>query len=189
MNAYLRTNVVLCIVLIAVQGFSLLGIISRGNHDFIYNIVGSTLFWIAYLVLEYIYRLKVNYYVRLAVIIAIMSDSFCGFYLNLYVTSPTFDRIQHIFGIFAVSLFFYSIMTYFMKTAIETRWIKFVFVAAIGMAVGSLNEIIEFAADTIMNPQILNQPSLEDTDLDLISNTIGAIFAGIFAAFSNLDNQ
>ena len=56
---------------------------------------------------------------------------------------------------------------------------------AIGMVAGNINEIIEFAVDTIMKPQILNQPILQDTDLDLISNTIGSVLAGIHSMYSS----
>lgn len=188
MKSFQRIGVVLCALLVSAQGLSLAGIVSRGNSDFVYNIVGSTLFWCAYTVFEYIYKLRISYYIRLAVIIAIISDGFFGFYFNLYVTSPGFDRIQHIFGTYALALFFYAILTHFMNKNVEPRWIKLVFVAAIGMAVGSLYEIMEFAADTIMKPQILNQPSLQDTDLDLISNTIGAVLAGIDSMYITLGN-
>ena len=78
---------------------------------------------------------------------------------------------------------------HFMNKQIENRWIKFVFEASIGMAAGSLNEIIDFVADTMLKPQFLNQPSLQDTDLDLISNTIGSLLAGIHAMFICLDNR
>jgi hypothetical protein len=190
MDTYLRISMVLCIVLIAAQGVSLMGIVSRGNHDFVSNIIGSTLFWLAYTVFEYIYKLRINYYLRLAVVIAIVSDGFCGFYLNLYGTSSLFDRIQHIFSAYALALFFYAILMQFMNKPDEIRpWIKFVLVAAIGMAAGSLNEIIEFLADTALKPQILNQPSLEDTDLDLISNTIGSVLAGIHSLHCYLGNE
>jgi len=76
-----------------------------------------------------------------------------------------------------------------MHETVEIRWIRFVFVAAIGMAAGSLNEIIEFAADTLMKPQFLNQPSLQDTDVDLISNTIGSVLAGIHSMYTYLGNR
>lgn len=189
MNTFQRKGMALCVLLITAQGLSLAGIISRGNHDFVSNIVGSTLFWFAYTVCEYIYKIKINFYIRLAVVIAIISDSFLGFYFNFYVTSPFFDRMQHIFGTYALALFFYAILMHFMNNTIKIQWMKFVFVAAIGMAVGSLNEIIEFAVDTMTKPQILNQPSLQDTDLDLICNTIGSVLAGIHSIYTYLGNQ
>jgi len=189
MNTSQRISIVLCMLLIAAQGFSLVEIVSRGNHDFVCNIVGSTLFWFAYTVYEYIYKFRISYYIRLAVVIAIISDSFFGFYFNFYVTSPVFDRIQHVFGAYALALFFYAILTHFMHETFEIRWIRFVFVAAIGIAAGSLYEVMEFAVDTIMKPQILNQPSLQDTDLDLISNTIGSLFAGIHSMYTYLGNR
>ncbi len=190
MNRNLRFSMVLCGLLIVVQGFSLAGIVSRGNHDFVANIIGATLFWLVYTLFEYIYKLRINYYIRLAVVIAILSDGFLGFYLNLYEISPLFDRLQHIFSAYAAALFFYAILINFPNNTVEVRpWTKFVFVAAIGMAAGSLNEIIEFTSDTVMKPQILNQPGLEDTDLDLISNTIGAVVAGFHSLYIYFDNR
>jgi len=179
MKGYLRSSVVLCIVLMVCQGWSLIEIINRGNRDFICNIVGSTLFWLAYTKCESVYKIKINFYIRLAVVISIISESFFGFYLNFYVISSFFDRIQHIFGTYALALFFYALIVNVRQETIEKKWIEFIFIVSIGIAIGSLYEILEFTADTIMKPQILNQPSLEDTDLDLISNTIGSIFAGI----------
>lgn len=189
MNTTNRISVTLYSVLIAAQGFSLAGVVSRGNYDFVCNIVGSTLFWLAYIVYEYIYKLRINYYIRLVVVIAIISDSFFGFYLNYYVTSQVFDRIQHIFGTYALALFFCAILKHFMQETVSIRWIQFIFVVAIGISVGNLYEVMEFVADTLMKPQILNQPSLQDTDLDLISNTIGAVLAGIHSMYTNLGNQ
>lgn len=189
MNTLQRRSAVLCLIVIIVQGFSLLGIISRGNRDFIGNIVGTTVFWLAYTLCEYIYKLKIHYYIRLAVVVSIISDGLFGFYFNLYVTSPLFDRIQHIFAAYSLALFLYAICMCFMKDAIKDKWMIFILVTAIGMAAGSFYEIIEFAIDTLMKPQILNQPSLQDTDLDLLSNTIGAIFAGVHSMYSCLGNQ
>lgn len=189
MNFSHRKSIVLCILLVAAQGFSLWGIVSRGNHDFIGNIIGSSLFWIAYTLFEYIYKLKISYYIRLAIVIAIISDGFLGFYLNLYVISPIFDRVQHVFSTYIFSLFFYAILMHFKHKPIEMRWIRFIFIAAIGMAIGSINEIIEFAADTVMKPQIPNQPSLQDTNLDLISNAVGALIAGVHSLYDSLDNR
>lgn len=188
MSVLQRQSAVLCILLVTIQGFSLWGIVTRGNHDFIGNIVGSTFFWLAYTLFEYIYKIKINYFIRFTIVIAIISDGFLGFYLNLYVTSFLFDRIQHVFSACVFSLFFYSILMNFKSESIGDRWIRFVFLTAIGMAVGSINEIIEFATDIFIKPQILNQPSLQDTDMDLVSNTIGAVIAGIYSLYYPLGN-
>lgn len=184
-----RKSIILCLILVIVQGFSLWGIISRGNHDFVGNIIGSSLFWIAYTLFEYNYKLKISYYIRLGVVIAIIGDGFLGFYLNFYVTSPAFDRIQHIFSTYIFSLFFYAILMHFKHEPIEMKWIRFIFIAAIGMAIGSINEIIEFTADTIMKTQIPNQPSLQDTDMDLISNMVGAFIAGFHSLYNSFGNK
>ena len=189
MNTFQRKSVVLLFILIFVQGFSLMGIVGRGNRDFIGNILGTTVFWFAYTVCEYIYKLRINYYIRLAVVISIIGDGLLGFYFNLYVLSPFFDRIQHMFAAYALALFFYSIAMCFMKSAIKFRWMTFIVVTAIGMAAGSLYEIMEFAVDTILKPQILNQPSLQDTDFDLLSNAVGSVFAGFHSMYIRVSSQ
>lgn len=189
MKTLQRRSVILCLIVMIVQGFSLFEIMSRGNRDFIGNIVGTTVFWLVYTFCEYIYKLRIHYYIRLAVVISIIGDGLFGFYFNLYVISPFFDRLQHIFAAYALALFFYAICMCFMKSAIKDKWMIFILVTAIGMAAGSFYEIIEFAIDSIMKPQILNQPSLQDTDLDLLSNTVGAIFAGVHSMYICLGNQ
>ncbi len=189
MNSFQKKSFVLLLIIIFVQGFSLMGIVSRGNRDFIGNILGTTLFWLAYTVCEYIYKLRINYYIRLAVVISIIGDGLLGFYFNLYVLSPLFDRIQHIFSAYALALFFYSIVMCFMEGAIKIKWMIFIFVTAIGMAAGSFYEIMEFAVDAIMKPQILNQPSLQDTDLDLLSNTVGSVIAGFHSTYIRVSGQ
>ncbi|MDF2564340.1 MAG: hypothetical protein K0Q53_735 [Massilibacillus sp.] len=189
MNTFQNKGFILLLVIIFVQGFSLVGIVSRGNRDFIGNIVGTTIFWLAFTVCEYIYKLRINYYIRLAVVISIIGDGFFGFYCNLYALSPFFDRIQHMFAAYALALFFYAIIMCFMESTMKVRWVTFIFVTAIGMAAGSFYEILEFAVDTMMKPQILNQPSLQDTDLDLLSNTVGSVIAGFHSMYIRVSGQ
>lgn len=85
MNTLQRRSAVLCLIVLIVQSFSLLGIINRGNRDFVGNIVETTAFWLVYTLCEYIYKLKIHYYIRLAVVISIISDGLFGFYFNLYI--------------------------------------------------------------------------------------------------------
>lgn len=43
--------------------------------------------------------------------------------------------------------------------------------------------IIEFVTDITINPRIHNQPDLVDTDLDLVSDVIGALIAAFHICF------
>lgn len=131
--------------------------------------------------IEYIMNIEIPLYIRSAAVLSILGDGFFGFYLNLYVTSPIFDRIQHIFGCYAMALFFYSLILHFIQIPVQPRLVRFILVVGIGFSIGALYEIIEYMADTLLKPQISNQPSLQDTDLDLISDLVGALIAGIHA--------
>ena len=183
MYSYQKKSVVLFIVLFLVQVFSLYKIMSRGNHDFIINIILTTTFWCIYVLIELIKKLNIHLYIQIVAAITIIGDGFFGLYMNLYSLSPLYDRIQHIFGAYALALFFYSFIARLMKTTISLKWIRVIFIFAIGLSLGALCEILEYAADTFMKPQILNQPSLEDTDLDLVSDLIGACIAGIHSFY------
>lgn len=50
---------------------------------------------------------------------------------------------------------------------------------SLGIALGTGIEIIEFLVDVVLTPKIPYQPSLIDTDLDLISDIIGSIIAAL----------
>lgn len=180
-NQYRRLSVLLLFVLMCIQGFSLWGIVSRGNADFVSNIVETTAFWFAYTILEQIKGIRINLYIRMAAILAIIGDSFFGLYLNLYVTSQTFDRIQHIFGAYALALLLYALTLQFDKQGAQDGFKRFLFVVALGVSAGAVYEIMEYLSDSLLHPQIPNQPSLRDTDLDLVSDLVGALLAGIHA--------
>ena len=184
-NQYRRQSFLLLFVLMCIQGFSLWGIVSRGNTDFVINIIETTAFWFAYTMLEQIKGIRINLYIRVAAILAIIGDSFFGLFLNLYVTSQAFDRIQHIFGSYALALLFYALMLQFTRQGTQDGFKRFIFVAAIGVSAGAVYEIMEYLSDSLLRPQIPNQPSLQDTDLDLVSDLAGALIAGIHAVLQS----
>lgn len=185
MSKYQKQSVILFVIVLAFQAFSLFKIVSRGNHDFISNIIGATVFWLVYTIIELIKKLDISLFVRAIAALAIVSDGFLGFYLNLYTLSPLYDRIQHIFGTYALALFFYIVITRLFRYTERLKWLRFFFIFSIGLAVGGFYEILEYLSDTLMNLQIPNQPSLEDTDLDLISDFIGAFIAGIHSLYTD----
>ncbi len=185
MTGYKRQSIAMLLAVVCIQVAILFGIVSRGNRDFISNIVSSTLFWVIYTVIEQLKGLEIHLFVRTITIAAIISDSLLGYYLNLYVSSPLYDRIQHIFGTYALALFCYAVITNTFRYTITSRWMRYFFVIALGIGVGAVYEIFEFIADLLMKPQIPNQPSLLDTDLDLVSDLIGAFIAGIHAFYTD----
>jgi len=54
-------------------------------------------------------------------------------------------------------------------------------VVSLGVSLGAFYEILEFLTDIFSHPIPISQPSLLDTDLDLMGDVIGAVFAAIHA--------
>jgi len=192
MTGYRLSSAILLAGVLAVQIANLIAVTSHGNKEFVLNIAAATLLWAAYTVFEWVRGLKVDIYLRAMVVLAILSDGFGGYVLNLYDACPAYDRVQHAFAIYAVALFSYSLA---MKTLGNqasgqdplTPKLRFLFVAALGLAAGALQEVAEFAADAATQPMLLNQPSLIDTDLDLVSNVFGALAAGLHAVYGRFE--
>jgi uncharacterized membrane protein YjdF len=112
-------------------------------------------------------------HIRIITLIAITFNNVLGEYYNLYVTSSLYDRLQHIFGTYALTLWGFFILQ--QLTQFKLTSIKFciTFLICLSLALGSIYEILEFLEDQLFNPAIKNQPSLLDTNLDLISDLIG----------------
>ncbi|HJV44734.1 MAG TPA: hypothetical protein VJ824_03310 [Bacillota bacterium] len=169
----------------------LIELIILGNSDFILQGMVVAIGWLVYTFMEFRHNLFLNNYVRLAVMLTLLSDSFLGNYLNGYVTSPFFDRIQHIFGTYSIALWAYTIVWQIAGARYSNR-LSWILVFMIGIGLGGIYEIIEFFEDSLLMPAILNQPSLLDTDLDLLSDAIGAFLAAVqvkYADFGLINKQ
>ncbi|MBU2703625.1 FlaA1/EpsC-like NDP-sugar epimerase [Sporomusaceae bacterium BoRhaA] len=176
------------ILIILCQVMVLIGLALKGHFDYVHNVLITAGIWLIYMFLEARYKLYMNNFVRVAVGITILSDSFFGFYLDMYLRSPGFDRILHIFGIYSLSLFTYILVVQFLENTLS-RLFKFIFVLCLGISIGVVNEIMEFLSDTLSHLPIPNQIGLLDTDLDLLSNVIGAFYAAIHATYWNFVNR
>ncbi len=103
---------------------------------------------------------------------------------NLYITSTTFDKYLHIFGIYTVEpLFAYSIAKKIMEIPYNLKVNIFLHVTLLGVSIGTIFELIEFLGDITTKPTIPNQHGLLDTDLDMAANLIGALIAAFHASF------
>jgi uncharacterized membrane protein YjdF len=115
-------------------------------------------------------------YVRTTVMLTIVFDSFFGYYLGYYITSTIFDKLLHIFGAYAFALFAYVLAVQRLNSPLP-RLMNCILIISLGISLGALYEIAEYLVDSFGNPVLPGQPSLQDTDLDLISDTVGAILA------------
>jgi uncharacterized membrane protein YjdF len=186
---YTKNRLVLTVVVFAIQALVIALLINKGAYGFFHNVLAATCFWAVLTFVELKYGLCLDNYIRTVAIITIVSDSVLGYYLNFYVTSHVYDRIQHIFGIYAFALLAYIYVLHITRRPMP-RILTFILVVALGISLGAVFEMIEYLADIGLNPVVPNQPSLEDTDLDLLSDLIGAIIAGshsILMTSRNLD--
>ena len=117
-----------------------------------------------------------NTYVRVLMVLTIFFDALFGSYFDLYTSSFVFDKVLHTFGSYAFSLFAY-ILVMQMQTTLMDRPVKFILVLCLGVSLGVSYEILEFITDSISHPVPPSQPSLLDTDVDLIGDLVGALLA------------
>lgn len=165
-------------VFLAIQIALMLGLANQGYPAFIRSVAATTVAWFAYVWLESRCFFSISNYVRTAVMLTIVFDSFFGYYLGYYVTSTIFDKLLHIFGAYAFSLFVYVLAVQRLSSPLP-RIINSILIISLGISLGALYEIAEFLVDSFGNPVLPGQPSLLDTDLDLIGDTVGAILAAI----------
>jgi uncharacterized membrane protein YjdF len=170
-------------IFLAIQVALMLGLADKGYPDFIRSVAATTLVWIGYVWLESRQYITMNNYVRAVVMLTIISDGFFGYYLGYYVTSNVFDKLLHIWGTYAFSLFAYVLAVQQMNSPLP-RMISCILIISLGISLGALYEIAEFLVDSFGNPVLPGQPSLHDTDLDLIGDTIGAILAAIHLQYA-----
>ncbi|SDF50181.1 hypothetical protein [Sporomusa acidovorans] len=164
-----------------------LGLIQQGQYDYAKNIGVKIVLWIIYTFIDVKKGINLNIYIRASVMTVIFSDSFFGLYFDLYTTSSIFDKIQHIVGSYAFSLFAYSVMIRLTRPAIGPGF-TFILVLALGLGIGALYEVGEFIGDYITKPRVPSQPSLLDTNLDLIADIIGSLLAAIQATIILVGN-
>ena len=146
------------------------------------NVAVKIVLWVLYSYFEFKSGIQLNNAIRIIVMIVVICDSFFGLYWNLYSTSSIFDKVQHVLGSYGFSLFAYSVICQ-LGNPVMSRRFRFIFILSLGLAIGALYEIGEFIGDTITKPQIPSQPNLLDTDLDLIADLAGTLFAAIHAQY------
>jgi len=175
-SALLKTTV----LFLAIQVVLMFELSRQGQYSYTRSVMGTTCFWVIYAFLEARYGIYMNTYVRVMAVLTLLFDGFFGSYLDLYTTSSIFDKILHVFGTYAFSLFAYVLVVQLLKHPVNSSF-KFILVVSLGVSLGAFYEILEFLTDTFSHPIPISQPSLLDTDLDLIGGAIGAVIAAIHA--------
>lgn len=162
------------------QSIVLFELIRVMKYDYIHDVIATSVLYLIFNILEIKFKLNLNNFIRALVTIAIISHNLFGELLGLYVTSPTYDRFQHIFGTFAFVLFSYAIINQTLGRPMYLKAREFIFIVAIGISLGATLEIVEFIVDLTTDPKVHYQLSQYDTDLDIISDIIGAFIAAFY---------
>ena len=134
----------------------------------------------AYIMFAYLqHRMKFQIESHIILLVAITASSyiFLGEYINLYEKSKHFDRYLHLFGSFSFAKFAFSLLQNLIKQPLPRPY-DFILVISLGISIGVLFEIFEFIMDKITKSR--HQKGLQDTDVDLICDVIGSIFAAVF---------
>lgn len=176
------------VLFLMIQSVLIFELSRSGQSSYARSVMSITFLWALYTFLEARYGLFMNMYIRAMVIISLLGDSFCGSFLDLYTTSSIFDKFLHILGSYSFSLFFYILVIQLLTGPIK-RSFKFILILSLGLSVGAFYEILEFITDTFSHPNPISQPSLLDTDLDLVGDLIGSFIAAIHGTYRTFMNQ
>ncbi len=160
--------------------------VRTNNKAYLAATVFAWLPFALYLLAVYLFDLAIPDYVLYIVVAAQFIRTFFGYYLDWYEKTGFFDRSIHAYGCFAYALLVFCTIRSVLG-AVLPKLVAAFFVLTIGMTVGVLIEIVEFALDSRKKKiGIRLQKGLRDTDFDLIFDTIGSFAAGVFAYFTLL---
>ncbi|GGA24888.1 hypothetical protein GCM10011384_12560 [Psychrobacillus lasiicapitis] len=177
LKQHFSKKLIVDIIFILIQTACIVGLIITDNYDYMRMSISNLLFWLVYIFLEFKLKWSIPLYIRIAVTISIISNDVLGELINLYVTSFLFDRIQHIFGTYSLTLWSFFIIQQFVQMKFIQKKLIIIFFITLSTTLGTFYEIFEFLQDELFKPVIKNQTSLLDTDLDLISDVVGGIIA------------
>ncbi|CQR72437.1 hypothetical protein SOV_13970 [Sporomusa ovata DSM 2662] len=191
MTAQRKKMLILTGTFLAILASIAWSLVQQGRYDYAQNIAIKIVFWVIYTFWEVRSGITISNYIRASVMAILISDSYFGLYLDYYVTSSIFDKVQHVFGSYVFSLFAYSIICKLSQPMIG-RGFTFIFILTLGLSMGAIYEVGEFLGDSIAKPSMPSQPNLLDTDLDLIADIMGSLLAAVHVTIilvGNLNNN
>ncbi|MFZ5944916.1 MAG: hypothetical protein ACOYVD_12445 [Bacillota bacterium] len=184
---YKRTRKYIIVIFVIMQLYITGLFWTEGNFSLFLGAAGILSIYLTWSYYEQ--RLGIYYanYIRVLVSTTIILHHFAGEYLGEYKSNPNFDIALHFFGTFSFTLLFYSVINKLAFPKYKEPIIKLIFIFCLGISLGVFFELLEFAIDMVANTD--HQPSLKDTNLDLIFDTLGAFFAGIYLTYLQYDNK
>lgn len=92
---------------IFIQIICIIALFNGENFDYMRMALGNLFFWIIYMILEKREKWRIPLYIRIITLLSITFNDYFGEYLNWYVTSSLYDRLQHFFGTYALTLWIF----------------------------------------------------------------------------------
>ncbi|MFB2934579.1 hypothetical protein ACE1B6_04815 [Aerosakkonemataceae cyanobacterium BLCC-F154] len=106
-----------------------------------------------------------------------------GWVWGLFGMPGLYDEIVHAFTTFAITLAVSFLVYQRMLTIFRQHTVLYLLtIASFGIAIGALWEITEWSAGKILSTQIIG--SLNDTIIDLVMDTLGAIVAAFVSLWA-----
>ncbi len=127
---------------------------------------------------SFIFYLNIPYYVFILLMLCLFLHAYFGYYKNYYNEKVMFDRVLHMEGTFAFSLYFYYLFSNFIKYG-GSEYFLALYILLLGIASGAVYEITEFFID--LNKTRKLQRGLRDTNFDIISDIAGSVASAVFA--------
>lgn len=170
------------LLFLLVMGATTVGFIRREDYTYVYNILvlGAVYFCIPYM--EFKLNFKIKNYIKVLISITFILHSSFGQYINLYQKNNWFDKGLHLVGTLAFSLLLYAIMTALIDVNTNSKIYAFIVISSIGITAGVFFELLEFVLDITTGSK--HQHGLNDTNLDMIFNIIGAYLAGAWVIYN-----
>ncbi len=175
--------IAMALVISIIEIYMIINLYRQKRHEYFFENIGIYGVVLIFLLGQYYFEFQIKGYIILFVLFSIIGHSFVGEYLDYYNKSKYYDRFLHFFGTFSFTLFAYSIIYLIEKPIHYSPLYVSLFVTTLGIAMGVLFELLEFAHDTFMKSDIQAQHGLKDTNLDLMGNVIGALLAGVLSFF------
>lgn len=105
-----------------------------------------------------------------------------GWVWDAYDTIWFYDELAHFFTLFVMTLSIgHIILTTFTKVFVQHRYFILLTILSFGLSIGALWEIWEWIADFFVSKEVMS--GLNDTILDLIWDSAGALLATFFFVF------
>lgn len=135
--------------------------------------------FIAFLITQNLFGFYVESIIIFICTITVLGHILGGEYLKLYETSIAYDRLLHLFGTFSFTLLIYSVIIETTQPVSGPQIYNTLFVIALGISIGTFFELLEFLLDVASKNSKSHQKGLQDTNVDMIANVIGAVIASL----------